>query len=152
MKNDFIHVRISSELKKQAQEYAREKGRSLANLIEYLLKQELSRVGKRKIKRTWYVLEYDNGNRAIFEEKEYFKEMEEQYGVDPGSLMYYGEFIVGVIESETKPTWDELVFDKYTGQYYYIYDVCNEGCGGWERGTKGCLEIGCPYAKKRIRE
>lgn len=122
MKNDFIHVRISSELKKQAQEYAREKGRSLANLIEYLLKQELTRVGKRKIKKTWYVLVYDNGNRAIFEENEYLKEMQEQYGVDPESLMYYDEFIKGVIESETEPTWDELVYDKYTDQYYYFGD------------------------------
>ena len=118
MKNDFIHVRISSELKKQAKEYAREKGRSLANLIEYLLKQELSRVGKRKIKRTWYILEYDNGNRAIFEENEYFKEMEEQYGVDPTSLMYCDEFIAGVVESETEPTWNDLIYDEETRMYF----------------------------------
>ena len=150
MKNDFIHVRVNRELKQEAKEYAKETGRTLAGLIEYLLKKELKK-GEKEMK-TWYILVYDNGNRAILEEDEYFKEMEEQYGVEPESLMYYDEFIVGVIESETKPTWDELVYDKYTGHYYYIYDVCNEGCGGWERGTKGCLEIGCPYATKRIRE
>ena len=118
MKNDFIHVRVSSELKKQAQEYAREKGRSLANLIEYLLKQELSRGGKRMIKRTWYILVYDNGNRAILEESEYFKEMVEQYGEDPESFIYYDEFISGVVESETEPTWDDLIYDEETRMYF----------------------------------
>lgn len=147
MKNDFIHVRVSSELKKQAQEYAREKGRSLSNLIEYLLKQELSRGGKRKMMKTWYVLEYDNGNRAILEEKEYFKEMVEQYGVDPESLTYCDEFIKGVIESEKKPDWNDLVYDKYTDTYFLLDYVCNTACS-WVRGSDECYKIGCPYASR----
>ena len=116
MKNDFIHVRVNGELKQEAKEYAKETGRTLAGLIEYLLKKELKK-GEKEMK-TWYILVYDNGNRAIFEEKEYFKEMEEQYGVEPESLMYYDEFIAGVVESETEPTWDDLIYDKGTDTYY----------------------------------
>ena len=116
MKNDFIHVRVNGELKQEAKEYAKETGRTLAGLIEYLLKKELKK-GDKKM-RTWYILEYDNGNRAIFEENEYFKEMEEQYGVDPTSLMYCDEFIAGVVESETEPTWNDLIYDEETRMYF----------------------------------
>jgi len=116
MKNDFIHVRVNGELKQEAKEYAKETGRTLAGLIEYLLKKELKK-GDKKM-RTWYILEYDNGNRAIFEEDEYLKEMEEQYGVDPTSLMYCDEFIAGVVESETEPTWNDLIYDEETRMYF----------------------------------
>lgn len=116
MKNDFIHVRVNGELKQEAKEYAKETGRTLAGLIEYLLKKELKK-GDKKM-RTWYILEYDNGNRAIFEEDEYLKEMQEQYGVDPTSLMYCDEFIAGVVESETEPTWNDLIYDEETRMYF----------------------------------
>ena len=73
--------------------------------------------GEKKMK-MWYVLVYENGNRAIIEKEEYEKEMIEQYGVDPTIPTYYDDAIAGVIESETEPTWDDLVYDSETRQYY----------------------------------
>jgi hypothetical protein len=44
-KDDRIYIRINGELKAAAQDYAKETGRSLAGLIEYLLRQELKTNG-----------------------------------------------------------------------------------------------------------
>jgi hypothetical protein len=43
MKNDDLHIRISADLKAQAQKYASDTGRTLASLIEWLLKNELNK-------------------------------------------------------------------------------------------------------------
>ena len=40
-KDSYIHIRINGELKAAAQDYAQETGRTLAGLIEWLLRQEL---------------------------------------------------------------------------------------------------------------
>ena len=126
-KDSYIHIRINSELKQAAKQHATDTGRTLAGLIDWLLRQELKKAGSLKrggrgreaLKmRTWYVLVYDNGNRAIYEKDEYEKEMIEQYGVDPTIPTYYDDAIAGVIESETEPTWDDLVYDSETRQYY----------------------------------
>jgi antitoxin component of RelBE/YafQ-DinJ toxin-antitoxin module len=44
-KDNYIHIRINSDLKQQAQQHAAETGRTLAGLIEWLLKQELKNNG-----------------------------------------------------------------------------------------------------------
>lgn len=43
MKDSYIHIRINSELKAAAQDYAQETGRTLAGLIDWLLRQELKK-------------------------------------------------------------------------------------------------------------
>jgi hypothetical protein len=43
MKNDRIYIRIDADLKAQAQAYASDTGRTLAGLIEWLLRQELKK-------------------------------------------------------------------------------------------------------------
>ena len=45
MKDSYIHIRINGELKAAAQDYAKDTGRSLAGLIEWLLRQELKKNG-----------------------------------------------------------------------------------------------------------
>jgi hypothetical protein len=42
-KDDRIYIRINSELKQAAQQHAQETGRTLAGLIEWLLRQELKK-------------------------------------------------------------------------------------------------------------
>jgi antitoxin component of RelBE/YafQ-DinJ toxin-antitoxin module len=44
-KDDYIHARISSDLKKAAQQHAKDTGRTLAGLIEWLLRKELRENG-----------------------------------------------------------------------------------------------------------
>jgi len=63
----------------------------------------------------WYILAYGNGNKTIMEEAEYEKEMRE-YGIE-NLENDYDECIVGVVESETEPTWNDIVFDRETGEY-----------------------------------
>jgi antitoxin component of RelBE/YafQ-DinJ toxin-antitoxin module len=46
MKDDRIYIRINSDLKKQAQQHAADTGRTLAGLIEWLLRQEIEKAGK----------------------------------------------------------------------------------------------------------
>lgn len=41
MKDDYIHARIDSDLKQAAKQHAADTGRTLAGLIEWLLRQEL---------------------------------------------------------------------------------------------------------------
>lgn len=48
MKDAKISLRTDSDLKRQAEDYAKETGRSLAGLIEYLLRQELKKAGSLK--------------------------------------------------------------------------------------------------------
>ena len=45
MKDSYIHIRINGELKAAAQDYAKNTGRSLAGLIDWLLRQELKKNG-----------------------------------------------------------------------------------------------------------
>jgi hypothetical protein len=47
-KDDRIYIRINSELKQAAQQHAQETGRTLAGLIEWLLRQELKKAGSLK--------------------------------------------------------------------------------------------------------
>lgn len=68
--------------------------------------------------KTWYILDYKNGNKAIFEKSEYEKAQHEEYGIDTTAPGYHDEAIIGVVESETEPTWDDLVYDKETETYY----------------------------------
>ena len=51
-KDDILHIRIDGDLKKAAQQYAEETGRSLAGLVEYLLRQEMVK-GAMIMKKTW---------------------------------------------------------------------------------------------------
>lgn len=44
-KDDRIYIRINGKLKAAAQDYAKDTGRSLAGLIEWLLRQELKKNG-----------------------------------------------------------------------------------------------------------
>lgn len=46
MKDTQLTIRINSDLKQQAQEHAENTGRTLAGLIEWLLRQELKKEGK----------------------------------------------------------------------------------------------------------
>jgi predicted HicB family RNase H-like nuclease len=43
MKDNYIRIRISTELKQAAQEAAKQDGRSLANWIEQLIKQAIKK-------------------------------------------------------------------------------------------------------------
>jgi antitoxin component of RelBE/YafQ-DinJ toxin-antitoxin module len=43
MKDTQLTIRINSELKQQAQEHAENTGRTLAGLIEWLLRQEIKK-------------------------------------------------------------------------------------------------------------
>ena len=67
---------------------------------------------------TWIVLDYKNGNKTIIEQAEYEKVMREEYGVDVTLPGYHDEAVVGVVESEKKPTWLDLEYDEETRQYY----------------------------------
>jgi len=42
-KDSYIHIRINSDLKQAAKQHASDTGRTLAGLIEWLLKQELKK-------------------------------------------------------------------------------------------------------------
>ena len=68
--------------------------------------------------KTWYVMNYQNGNKAIFEKSEYEKAQLEEYGIDATAEGYYDEAITGVVEAEKKPEWDDLEYDEETRQYY----------------------------------
>jgi predicted transcriptional regulator len=46
MKDTQLTIRINSELKSQAQQLAESQSRTLGNLIEYLLKQEIEKASK----------------------------------------------------------------------------------------------------------
>jgi hypothetical protein len=46
IKDNYIRIRISSDLKAPAQKYAADTGRTLTSLIEWLLKNELKKGGK----------------------------------------------------------------------------------------------------------
>ncbi len=111
MKTDYLHIRIDPDLKSQAQAYAADTGRTLAGLIEFLLKQEIKR-GDKKMKNTWVILDYKNGNKSIMSKAQYEKEV--------GSLNDYDEAVVGIVESEKQPSWLDLKYDSETRQYYLI--------------------------------
>lgn len=64
--------------------------------------------------KTYFIMDYKNGNRAIIEKSEYEKEMKEQYGIE-NLENDYDEAIVGTVESETVPNWDDLEFGE--GEY-----------------------------------
>ncbi len=108
MKDSYIHIRINSELKQAAQDYAQETGRSLAGLIEYLLRQEIKKGEKEMAE--WVILDYKNGNKSIMSKAQYEKEV--------GSLNDYDEAVAGIVESEKQPTWLDLEYDEETRQYY----------------------------------
>lgn len=109
-KDSYIHIRINGELKQAAQDYAQETGRTLAGLIEWLLRQELKK-GEKEMN-TWIVLDYKNGNKSIMSKTQYEKEV--------GSLNDYDEAVAGIVESEKQPTWLDLEYDSETRQYYLI--------------------------------
>jgi len=46
MKDDYLHIRINSDLKAAAQALASSQSRTLGNLIEYLLKREIEQQRK----------------------------------------------------------------------------------------------------------
>ena len=135
MKDSYVHIRINGELKQAAQDYAQETGRTLAGLIDWLLRQELKKAGslkrggqgRSKKMKTWYILVYDNGNRAIFEENEYWREQKENYGIDKNDINADNEAVKGIVESETEPTWDDLIYDSETGEYYLKDDIGGAG-------------------------
>ena len=109
-KDSYIHIRINGELKAAAQDYAQETGRTLAGLIDWLLRQELKK-GEKEMN-TWIVLDYKNGNKSIMSKAQYEKEV--------GSLNDYDEAVVGIVESEKQPSWLDLKYDSETRQYYLI--------------------------------
>lgn len=43
MKDTQLTIRINSDLKKQAQQYAEDTGRTLASLIEWLIRKEIEK-------------------------------------------------------------------------------------------------------------
>ena len=43
MKDSYIHIRINGELKQAAKQHAADTGRTLAGLIDWLLRQELKK-------------------------------------------------------------------------------------------------------------
>lgn len=47
MKNTDIHIRVDEDLKQAAKQHAADTGRTLAGLIEWLLRQELKKEGKK---------------------------------------------------------------------------------------------------------
>ena len=47
MKDTYLHIRISSELKKQAQELATKDGRTLANWLEQLIRKEIEKAAEK---------------------------------------------------------------------------------------------------------
>ena len=47
-KDSYIHIRINSELKQAAKQHAADTGRTLAGLIEWLLRQELKKAGSQE--------------------------------------------------------------------------------------------------------
>ncbi|HZJ78293.1 MAG TPA: hypothetical protein VFD52_05810, partial [Clostridia bacterium] len=71
-----------------------------------------------KIMKTYYVMDYQNGNKSIMEKSEYEKVQLEEYGKDVTTSYYYDEAIAGVVKSETEPTWDDLEFDEETKEYF----------------------------------
>lgn len=70
--------------------------------------------------KTWYILVYDNGNRAIFEESEYWREQKLNYGIDRNDINADNEAVKGIVEAETEPTWDDLFYDAETHSYYLV--------------------------------
>lgn len=66
----------------------------------------------------WVILDFKNGNKAIMEKSEYEKAQREEYGIDATAERYYDDAIIGIIESETEPSWNDLVYDKETETYY----------------------------------
>lgn len=64
----------------------------------------------------WVILDYKNGNKAIMEKSEYEKVQREEYGIDTTIPGYHDEAIVGMIESETEPTWGDFEYDEETGE------------------------------------
>lgn len=67
--------------------------------------------------KTYFIMDYKNGNKAIVGKNEYEKEQREEFGIE-NLESDYDEAIVGVIESETEPTWDDLYYDAETRNYY----------------------------------
>lgn len=47
MKDTYIRIRTTTELKQAAKQHAADTGRTLAGLIEWLLRQELKKEGKK---------------------------------------------------------------------------------------------------------
>jgi len=46
MKDTQLTIRINSEIKSNAQQYAEDTGRTLSSLIEWLLKEEMKKASK----------------------------------------------------------------------------------------------------------
>jgi antitoxin component of RelBE/YafQ-DinJ toxin-antitoxin module len=46
MKDTQLTIRINSDIKSQAQQYANDTGRTLSGLIEWLLKREIEKASK----------------------------------------------------------------------------------------------------------
>jgi hypothetical protein len=60
-KDNYIHIRINSDLKQQAQQHAAETGRTLAGLIDWLLREELKQADSLKregFTKSDYVIRY----------------------------------------------------------------------------------------------
>ena len=66
--------------------------------------------------KTYFIMDYKNGNKVIVGKNEYEKEMKEQYGIE-NLENDHDEAIVGVVESEKEPNWDDLEFDAETKEY-----------------------------------
>jgi hypothetical protein len=67
--------------------------------------------------KTYFIMDYKNGNKAIRERSEYIKGQMEEFEIDATEDGYWDDSIVGVIESETEPAFDDLEFDAETGEY-----------------------------------
>ena len=110
-KDTQFTIRMDTALKEQAAAYAATQGRTLTNLIEWLLRQELKKEEK-NMERFWVILDYKNGNKSIMSKTQYEKEV--------GNLYDYDEAVAGIVESEKQPTWLDLEYDSETRQYYLI--------------------------------
>ena len=96
------------------------------------------------MKKTYYVMDYQNGNKRIdrkevirAEERNFI--MTEQYTPEQIDEIKAEEafnewleekidenlaqYIVGIVEAEHEPTWDDLIYDSETGEYYLKNDI-----------------------------
>ena len=71
----------------------------------------------------WIILDYGNGNKVIMEKSEYEKAQREEYGVDATTEGYYDEAVVGIVESEHEPDWNDFEYDEETGEYVLREDL-----------------------------
>ena len=126
MKDSYIHIRINGELKQAAQQHAKETGRTLAGLIDWLLRQELKKNGiaerqeGREVMKTW-----KQENCAVLEQK--IEKAIEKEAMKKGLMGSEG---VSVTLQLTEPEKNE-----------FLKTELNEKYDWWEFETNGKLTI-----------